>query len=124
MSQTEIDLYSEPRNKKEQKELEKRVNEAIGNLVIWLGSKKEYEEYVGHEVEFVSAELFMGTKQPILTYPFIGDLRSKQTILKVGIEALVQAKPNSDYTVYRTRFYDGIPVRRKISKIDRNEIES
>ncbi len=121
MTEIKLKLDDKLSVKKETKELEKRVNESLDKIVIWLGSKKEYEEYVGHEVEFIS-ELFMGIKQPILSYPFRGDLLSRQIILRAGIEALVQAKPNGIYSmpghyagVYiKKDSYVGIPVKRKV----------
>lgn len=117
-------------------DLEFKIFEAIDKITVWLGSKEEYEEYVGYKVEFIRpSELLVWSsaafyKNPILRCPFVKNtndydhLAENFAILKAGIEALVQAKPNSDYTVSRTRVYEGIPVRRKISKIDRDEIES
>lgn len=96
-----------------------RIDFELSKIVVWQGTKSEYEEWIGHEVEFVRLE-FLGIRHPYVMFDASNTFNpmrhwhyeTKQKFLDTGVEALVQSQINVMYGGITNRVYAGIPVRK------------
>ena len=103
----------------EQKELEQKINTALKEIMVWPGSKDEFEDYIGYKTEWVPMEdnikgityVERNKDDPFCFY----NLDFKKQIMDEGVVALVSANLSYSqaYASPDQWMYFGIPVKKK-----------
>jgi len=113
------DMIKEAQLIKERNELENKVSTALNSIIVYAGSKADFEDQFRCKTEWVTLEgplqgLLYDTSHkdnPFRNYSF----ENKKKIMELGIVALVSASysHNGGYTPGNYEIYFGIPVKMK-----------